>query len=125
MPVSILQFVMNVADLDGTVAFFRAVLDVADAGGWDRGPDDRGALLAICPGGVVEVVGHGPAFSPPSYEHDALAVRVDSPAEVEAFFRRCSDEGLPARAPARQSWGHYSAAVRGPLGLEVVLFCEA
>jgi catechol 2,3-dioxygenase-like lactoylglutathione lyase family enzyme len=124
MPASVLQFVMNVADIDGTVAFFTDVLDVADVGGWDRGPDDRGALLEICPGGVVEVVGHGAGFAPSSYQHDALAVRVDSPAEVEAFFRRCTGTAFHTTPPVVQSWGHYSASVRGPLGLEVVLYCE-
>ena len=121
---SLLRFVMNVADVEGTVAFFEDVLDVADAGGWDRGPDDRGALLRICPGAVVEVAGHGPAFVPPSYEHDALAVQVDSPAEVEAFARRCRATGRATTPPVQQSWGHYSAGVRGPLGLELVVFCE-
>jgi catechol 2,3-dioxygenase-like lactoylglutathione lyase family enzyme len=124
MAASVLRFVMNVADIDGTVAFFTAVLDVAQVGGWDRGPDDRGALLEICPGGVVEVVGHGAAFTPPSYEHDALAVRVDAAAAVESFFRRCTTRALPATPPVQQSWGHYSAGVRGPLGLELVVYCE-
>jgi uncharacterized glyoxalase superfamily protein PhnB len=123
MPLT-LRFVLNVADFDAVVDFHRRLLGFAAVGGWERGPDDRGALLEVSPGGVLEVVGHGPAFTPPSYDDQAIAVQLADPAEVDAHHRRLVDAGVAVGEPQSRPWGHYSMSLRDPAGLEVVLYAE-
>jgi hypothetical protein len=125
MTVDLMRFVMNVSDFETPVFFFQEVLHAREVGGWDRGETDRGSLLELCPGAIVEIVGHGEDFLPPSYEHDALAIGVSSPSEVEGFYARGCALGLQNSPPRVQGWGHLSSSARGPLGLEVVVFCDA
>lgn len=118
-----LRVVVNVADLDPVRTFYLDVLGFAEVDSWDRGPHDRGSLLEVCPGGIVEVVGHGPGFEAPAY--DAIAVELDSPSEVDRRAAALVLRGVPVDGPSTKPWGHYSASVRDPAGMEVVLYAEA
>jgi len=118
-----LRVVINVADLDPVRGFYVDLLGFAEVDGWDRGPDDRGSLVEICPGGIVEIVGHGPSYDQPAY--DALAIELDSRAEVD---RRCAGlvlRGVAVDGPSDKPWGHWSASVHDPAGMEVVLYAAS
>jgi AcrR family transcriptional regulator/catechol 2,3-dioxygenase-like lactoylglutathione lyase family enzyme len=117
-----LRVVLNVAAYDEVVAFWTGVLGRPRTGGWDRGPADRGALVEVAPGGVVEIVGHGPDFVTPSYADLAVAVEVGDRAAVDAMAVRLKERGVPASEPAEQSWGHYSLSLRDPAGVEIVVY---
>jgi catechol 2,3-dioxygenase-like lactoylglutathione lyase family enzyme len=115
---------LNVRDFDDVVAFYRDVLDLAVVGGWDRGPSDRGALVQVTNGGVVEIVGHGADFKTPNYTDMAIAIEVDNRHQVDARYRRLISAGVDVSTPARQGWGHYSTSLRDPVDLEIVLFAD-
>jgi uncharacterized glyoxalase superfamily protein PhnB len=119
-----MRFVLNVADFDAVVDFYKEALGFASCGGWDRGRADRGALLQIAPGAVVEVVGHGPSFRGPRYYDDAIAVELDDREEVDRYHQRLVSAGLRVSSPTLQSWGHYSMSLRDPVELEIVLFAD-
>jgi catechol 2,3-dioxygenase-like lactoylglutathione lyase family enzyme len=118
-----LRVVLNTSRFDDVVAFYRDALGLPVVGGWDRGPADRGALLEVAPGGVLEVVGHGP--DRPPAPPPVIAVQLDSGADVDAVHDRLIAAGLPVGAPVLQSWGHRSVTARDPMGTEVVLWAEA
>ena len=119
-----MRVVLNVTDFDAVVRFYRDIMEFKMVGGWDRGPDDQGALLEVTPGAVVEIVGHGPAFSEPSYHHDAIALEVDNPTEVDGYFARLTAAGHGSSDPTMQPWQHYSASFRDPVGLEIVVYAD-
>jgi catechol 2,3-dioxygenase-like lactoylglutathione lyase family enzyme len=120
----VLRVVLNVRDFDQVVGFYRDVLALPVTGGWDRGPSDRGALVEVTHGGVVEIVGHGSDFSTPNDADLAIAIELTDREEVEAWHHRLSTAGVAATNPALQSWGHYSTSLRDPAGLEIVLYAE-
>ena len=119
-----LRAVLDVAEFDQVVAFYRDLLGWPVVGGWDRGPQDRGALVQVSAGGVLEVVGHGPDHRTPRNAGLVLAVELDDADGVDALHRRLREAGVPTSAPVRQPWGHYSASLRDPVGTEIVLYAE-
>jgi catechol 2,3-dioxygenase-like lactoylglutathione lyase family enzyme len=119
-----LRVVLNVSEFDDVVAFYRDVLGLPIVGGWDRGSDDRGALLRAAEGGVVEIVGHGPGFATPWYADLAVAIELEAREGVDAMHERLSVAGTPVSAPVEQPWGHYSVTVRDPVGVEVVCYAD-
>ena len=123
MPVR-LRYLLNVADFEASVHFWTTAMGFPLSGGWDRGPDDRGALVDVAPGAVVEIVGHGPDAAPVEYRQQAVAVELVDRQEVDAFRERLAGFGIDASPPVEQHWGHYSTTTRDPSQLEVVLFCE-
>jgi catechol 2,3-dioxygenase-like lactoylglutathione lyase family enzyme len=118
-----LRVVLNVAAFDDVVAFYRDLLGLPLVGGWDRGPTDRGALLQVADGGVVEVVGHGDTYATPDYAEMVIAIEVTGPEEVEALHRTASTSHPHAivAAPVHHSWGHYSFSLRDPVNLEIAV----
>ena len=121
MPVT-LRVVLNVSSFGEVVTFYRDLLGLPVVGGWDGGPDDRGALLQVADGGVIEVVGHGPCFSTPRYTDLAVAIELEDRQRVDALYRRLTSAGASTSEPAEQPWGHYSTTVRDPVDVEIVLY---
>ncbi len=119
-----LRTVLNVVDVDGVVTFYVEVLGFSHVGGWDRGPDDRGALIEIVPGGVIEVVGHGAEFVAPNYHDLAIAIELDGPEDVDEHCAKALGKGLDIPLPVSQPWGHYSVTLRDPVDTEVVLYAN-
>src|SRR5437764_15389875 len=90
MPTGEFRFVFYARDYDATVAFYRDGLGLPIVDGWDRGPEDRGALFAAA-AGIIEVVhARGRPFSPP--EGSWLLFEVE---DVAARYRRARERGLP------------------------------
>jgi catechol 2,3-dioxygenase-like lactoylglutathione lyase family enzyme len=118
-----LRVVLNTSRFDDVVAFYRDALGLPVVGGWDRGPADRGALVEVAPGGVLEVVGHGP-LRPPD-PPPVIAVELGSGTDVDAAHDRLAAAGVPVTPPVLRSWGHRSVTVHDPMGTEVVLWAEA
>jgi catechol 2,3-dioxygenase-like lactoylglutathione lyase family enzyme len=119
-----LRVVLNVSQFDEVVAFYREVLGLPAVGGWDRGPADRGALLEVAYGGVVEIVGHGSAFTTPRYTDMALAIELEDRQRVDEWCRRLRSKGVLVSEPVARSWGHYSMSLRDPVGVEVVPYAD-
>ena len=119
-----LRYVLNVQDFDATVRFWTAGMGLPLIGGWDRGADDCGALVEVTPGAVIEVVGHGPAGIAVDYREQAIAIELGEMQEVDAVRERLVGLGIAVSSPMVQPWGHYSATVRDPNHLEVVLYCQ-
>jgi catechol 2,3-dioxygenase-like lactoylglutathione lyase family enzyme len=120
-----MRFVLNVRDFDDSVRFWTVILEFPRVGGWDRGRDDRGALIEISPGGVLEIVGHGEQFHRVDYRHQVIAIEFTGRREVDTIRSRLSKSGVTAPTPTQQPWGHYSTTIRDPDGLEVVLYCDS
>jgi len=120
-----MRFVLNVRDFEESVRFWTVVLGFPRVGGWDRGPDDRGALVEISPGGVVEIVGHDRRFPGVDYGQQAIAIEFSDQQEVDALVTRIAGSGVPSPTPVHRPWGHYSTAIRDPDGVEVVLYCDS
>jgi uncharacterized glyoxalase superfamily protein PhnB len=116
------RFVINTVAFDTSVSFWTSVMGLPPCGGWDRGPSDRGALVQLSAGGVLEIVGHAPGEPVAAYHHQAVAIQYVDEDEVNARRVAILGHGIDVPEPQRQSWGHYSVSLRDPNGLEVVLW---
>jgi len=102
-------------DYDAAVAFYRDTLGLEQVGGWDRGPDDQGALLAAA-GGIIELIKlrDGQEYVAPAGV--SLYVEVD---DVDALHARL---GEAAAVPRNRPWGHRQLSVEDPDGVTVTFF---
>ncbi len=100
------------------VAFYRDTLAFPVVGGWDRGEDDRGALLGAA-SGIVELIKLAPGQEYVSPAGIGLYVEVD---DADAFHAEVAARGLRADAPEDQSWGARQFSVTDPDGVRVTLF---
>ena len=102
-------------DYDAAVAFYRDTLGFELVGGWDRGPDDKGALIAAA-SGIVELImlREGQPYVAPAGV--SLYVEVD---DVDALHARL---GGAAAVPRNRPWGHRQLSVQDPDGVTVTLF---
>ena len=91
-------------DYDAAVAFYRDLLGLEQVGGWDRGPEDKGALLAAG-SGIVELIKlhEGQAYVAPTGV--GLYVEVDDVDELHERLavqrRRGRNTGRGATARSR------------------------
>jgi catechol 2,3-dioxygenase-like lactoylglutathione lyase family enzyme len=113
------RFVFFAEAYEETIAFYREGLGFDLAGGWDRGPDDRGTLL-LAASGIIEVI-KLPAsreFVPPRGAW--LLIEVE---DVEAFYRRAQAKHLNVKeALAVWPWGARGFKLSDPGGVELSLF---
>jgi catechol 2,3-dioxygenase-like lactoylglutathione lyase family enzyme len=100
------------------VGFYRDTLGLPLVGGWDRGEDDRGALLGAA-SGIVELLKlpEGQEYVAPAGV--SLLVEVD---DVDAFHAQLTAHGLKAPAPEDRPWGARQFSVQDPDGVTVTLF---
>jgi catechol 2,3-dioxygenase-like lactoylglutathione lyase family enzyme len=114
------RFVYGAESFEETVAFWAVDMGLERVAGWDRAPDDRGAIFAFA-SGLVEVLAR--SASRPGLTGCggvSLLVEVD---DVDAWFRRLEEVGAPlTAAPRDRPWGHRDISVSDPNGLRVTLF---
>lgn len=105
-------------DYDAAVAFYRDALEFSVVGGWNRGPEDQGALLGAA-SGIVELMKlpESQAYVAPAGL--SLYVQVD---DVDETHARLAARGLTAPAPEDRPWGHRQFSVVDPDGVRVTLF---
>jgi ribonuclease HI len=121
------RFVYRSERFDETVSFWRDGLGLQRAGGWDRGPGDRGEIYALG-GGLVEVIDGSPGgpratepFKPS--KGSFLLAEVD---DVDAWFARAREhELLIVDEPRDEPWGDRSFGLADPNGLVVYLFSRS
>ncbi len=114
-------------DYESTVAFYRDDLELPLAGSWDRGPDDRGTLVAAA-AGVIEVLAlpQNRDESVWDYRPPQGLLIVIEVEDVDALWRRVVDKALPIREELmNQAWGHRSFRVSDPNGITLYFFSEA
>jgi catechol 2,3-dioxygenase-like lactoylglutathione lyase family enzyme len=105
-------------DYEATVAFYRDALGLEQVGGWDRGPNDQGALLAAA-SGIIELI-KLPAGEP--YVAPAgvsLYVEVD---DVDALHAGLEAVGIAAAVPRDRPWGHRQLSITDPDGIPIAFF---
>ena len=109
---------------DETAAFYRDGLGFGLVGGWDRGPENRGALFQAA-AGIIEVMAQPVAGKeglwdarPP--QGAMMLIEVE---DVAKLYAEVQTRGLTITHELQdQSWGHTSFCVEEPNGLTVYLF---
>lgn len=112
-------------DYERSVAFYRDGLELPEVESWDRGPEDRGTIVAAGRG-RVEILARS-ADRPEGSIWDrrpprgvTLVLEVD---DVEALWARVERRRLPIAESLRdQPWGHRSFVVSDPDGVAVYCF---
>jgi predicted enzyme related to lactoylglutathione lyase len=105
---------LHPADLDATLAFYRDALGLAVAREFGSG-DHRGVVF-FAGGGLIEVVGAGPAPGRPGVE---LWLQVRS---LEATVDDLADHGVTiVRPPVLEPWGLIEAWIDDPDGVRIHL----
>ncbi len=116
---------MVTSDMAATLDFYRLLgLDIPDAGA------DEQHVEVITPNGyrlawdALEMIkGIDPDWVEPVGQRVSLAFKCDSPAEVDALYRRVVDAGHTGhKAPWDAFWGQRYAQVVDPAGNTVDLF---
>ena len=110
--------VWNPRHYEVAVAFYRDTLGFPVVGGWDRGEDDRGAILGAA-SGLVELIKLAQDQEYVAPAGVSLYVEVD---DVDAFHAQLAAHGLRAPAPEDRPWGHRQFSVKDPDGVQVTLF---
>ena len=115
-----------VDDLAAAVAFYREL-------GLDLPEDGEGHVEASLPGGLrfmldstETIKSFDPDWQPPSGGHRvAVAFRCDSPADVDATYKRAlAGGGSTHKEPWDAFWGMRYAQVKDPSGNVVDLFAD-
>jgi len=111
------RYVIWTKDYEATVAFYRDGLGLPIRGGWDRGADDKGTLFQTPAGGIIEAVLLTPDEAPRA---PSVVFEVE---DVDEWYRRAGDEGLPIRAElVDRSYGYRAFDVADPNGLVVTIW---
>ena len=113
------RFVYSTDLYEETLAFWLVDIGLERVGGWDRAPDDRGAIFALA-SGLVEVLtpGGGPSFG--RCGGMKLLAEVE---DSDAWWRELEERGAPVTSkPQDRPWGHRDFSVTDPNGLSVVFF---
>lgn len=101
-------------------AFYRDVLQLPEAGGWDE-PGDRGVVFS-CAGGEVELMEQD-ASALAIYPEGAgwrLALQV---ADVQKEYDRLESLNIPMPRPiVERSWGARDFVVQDPAGNWILIF---
>lgn len=100
-----------VADLRGARAFYTG-LGFPEIDSWEH-PHERGSVLRVAEGAVVELVEAVGAPRPPP-----LAFEVDDEEAVDSYAARFG------AAPHRYPRGHYGFEVPGPAGATIMIWSE-
>lgn len=111
------------ADWERVRAFYRDLLGLVEAGGWEL-PGDRGAFLSGGAGELelMEADARALGVLPPSTAGWALALEVTDAAAAHA---RVLAVGVPVlRDLTRQPWGTLDFVVEDPAGRPVLLYEE-
>lgn len=120
------RFAFHARDFVASVHFYHNTLGMKYVGGWDR-PDGKGALLAAGAGTVVEIFGvpEGEHYEGPAPVAMNLALRLDEPAALDAFYEELHRGGVKLEGPPRdRPWGHRSFVAFDPDGIPVHFYCE-
>jgi len=112
-------------DFDATLAFYRNGLGLDMIDGWDRGPEDRGAMFAIA-GAVIEIIAMPlvpPEVSPWDYSlPNGIHLVIEVPS-AEEWYELARVRGVTIRESLKeQSWGQRSVAIEDPNGVILFLF---
>ena len=113
------RFVYATDRYEETVAFWLVDIGLDRVSGWDRAPDDRGAIFALG-SGLVEVLtpGSGPSFG--GCGGMKLLAEVE---DADAWWDELEMRGAPVTSrPKDRPWGHRDFSVTDPNGLTVVFF---
>jgi catechol 2,3-dioxygenase-like lactoylglutathione lyase family enzyme len=105
----------EVDDLDAATRFYTGNLGLAVADEWDR-DGERGVVLRAAGGAFVELVTPGAGTGP------LLAFELANESEVDDCYARWS--GSLMAPPRRFPRGHYGFTVRGPAGMNVLVWSE-
>jgi catechol 2,3-dioxygenase-like lactoylglutathione lyase family enzyme len=121
------RVVLNTAAFQAEVDFWVGSMGARRVDGWDRAPDDRGVLLELRPGTVVEVIDQGTKEPSASAAGTVLACQLASPADVDDRHARVV-ASLGAAAVLTplgdRPWGHRSFSIRSPGGAEVAVYAD-
>lgn len=112
------RFACYAQDFDATVSFYRDDLALPIVDGWDRGPDDKGAIFSAA-SGLIEILmlPTGEDFVAP---RGSLLIEVE---DVDAWHDRAQQRGLRVeQQPTDKPWGHRDLVLVDPNGLRLVLF---
>jgi len=111
----------EVDDLDAARRFYADRLGLEPVDGWQR-DGERGVVLRAAGSAFIELV------SPVSGDPRAFVVAFEhrSRAQVDAAFGRLAPRPEEIAAPPHTyPRGHYGFALRGPAGVDVMLWSEA
>jgi catechol 2,3-dioxygenase-like lactoylglutathione lyase family enzyme len=115
-----------VSDMAASVAFYRGLgLELPeDAGSTPHVEIDLGGGLRLALDTVEVIKSFDPGWTPPSGGHRvALAFECDSPADVDASYRRLTDSGAKGHLePWDAVWGQRYATLHDPDGTPIDLF---
>jgi predicted lactoylglutathione lyase len=114
---------LGVADVARSTRFYESL-------GWRRAPGSQDAISFFeMQGSAFALFGHGelahdaglaadvPSIGPGAFRGVALALNVESRAEVDATFAEWVDKGAtPTKPPEAVFWGGYSSYVADPDG---------
>ena len=121
------RFAFFARDYQRTLAYYRDGLELPILAAWDRGPDDAGTVFGAA-SGMIEVL-----KLPRRQETDSvwdyrapqgawIVVETD---DVDAWYRRVLERGLPVKEPLTdQEWGHRSIRLVDPDGIELFVFSK-
>jgi len=112
------RFAFYAHDYDATVSFYKDDLALPIVDGWDRGPDDKGAIFRAA-SGLIEILTlpAGKEFVAP---RGSLLIEVE---DVDACHDRAQQRGLRVtQQPTDKPWGHRDLVLADPNGLRLVLF---
>jgi hypothetical protein len=113
------RVVLNTAAFQAEVDFWVGSMGARRGDGWDRAPDDRGVLLEMRPGTVVEVIDQSVKDPSATAVGTVLACQLASTGEVDDRHRRvvASLGAAAVLVPlGDRPGGHRSFSARSPAG---------
>ncbi len=128
MNVNEFRIMIAVSEFERSLSFYHETLELKDLlQTWDLPNGGKGALMKVRDGVILELLGSGggEVYGGPTPVAISLALRLDSPNQVDQWYERLAAAGVEiVDKPSDKPWGEHSFAAADPDGNVVHLYAR-
>jgi catechol 2,3-dioxygenase-like lactoylglutathione lyase family enzyme len=121
------RIMITVGQYERSLRFYHETLELTELLETWESPTGRGAIIKLRDGAILELIGEGGGeiYGGPTPVAISLALRLDSPQQIDEWYERLAGAGVQIlEKPTNKPWGEHSFAVADPDGNVVHLYAQ-